>query len=581
MIANAFQMKSVAPDAPRLCQCRALRRRHNCSLLSARHAATHVTRAVSTPVSSTQVTDTDVVVIGAGVSGLCCAAALATQGVAVTVVEAHTVAGGAAHGFSRRDYHFDSGPSFYFGLQDPPGTSLNGLTQALDALGERVPCASYTGWRVYTHQGAFDCTVSPREYEDTIRRFAGDEGVRQWRALKERITPLSDFAGVLPFAAFRGDAAVALSLSRFLPAMARGFAAIASSPKGLGSLATLGGSFGNVLRDAGITNEWLLALLQLETFVISGCLADNTPAPEMAFVLSQRFREGAVLDHPIGGSQAWIDALTRGITRHGGRVRLGTPVESVLVSDGRATGVKLAGNKGIINARQSVVSSLSAWDLPKVLPPGAWPSSEVEKAQSTPECGSFVHLHLGFDATGLDLAKIGIHHLVVNDFRASAITADRNVINISIPTALDSTLAPPGHAVAHVYGAANEPFDDWARLKRGSPEYEALKEERSQVLWAALERVIPDIRRRATFHMVGSPLTQARYLRRHRGSYGPALPPNGWPGPQTPLPGLLRCGDSTFPGIGVPAAAGSGIIAANTLLSVPQHWRLLDAMGRR
>lgn len=30
-----------------------------------------------------------------------------------------------------------------------------------------------------------------------------------------------------------------------------------------------------------------------------------------------------------------------------------------------------------------------------------------------------------------------------------------------------------------------------------SPEYAALKEERSAVLWAALEKIIPDIRQRA------------------------------------------------------------------------------------
>ena len=29
--------------------------------------------------------------------------------------------------------------------------------------------------------------------------------------------------------------------------------------------------------------------------------------------------------------------------------------------------------------------------------------------------------------------------------------------------------------------------------------------------------------------------------------------------------GLLVCGDSTFPGIGVPAVAGSGILAANSV----------------
>ena len=43
--------------------------------------------------------------------------------------------------------------------------------------------------------------------------------------------------------------------------------------------------------------------------------------------------------------------------------------------------------------------------------------------------------------------------------------------------------------------------------------------------------------------------------------------------------GLLHVGDSTFPGIGVPAVAASGAIAANTLASPWQHWRLLDEIG--
>jgi len=42
------------------------------------------------------------------------------------------------------------------------------------------------------------------------------------------------------------------------------------------------------------------------------------------------------------------------------------------------------------------------------------------------------------------------------------------------------------------------------------------------------------------------------------GSYGPGISADGgggWPGPKTPIPGLYVCGDSTMPGIGVPAAA--------------------------
>ncbi len=73
----------------------------------------------------------------------------------------------------------------------------------------------------------------------------------------------------------------------------------------------------------------------------------------------------------------------------------------------------------------------------------------------------------------------------------------------SIPTVFDPSLAPAGHHVVHAYTAANEPYSLWQGLQRGSPEYAALKEERSQVLWTALERVIPDIRERTKLKLVG------------------------------------------------------------------------------
>lgn len=50
-------------------------------------------------------------------------------------------------------------------------------------------------------------------------------------------------------------------------------------------------------------------------------------------------------------------------------------------------------------------------------------------------------------------------------------------------------------------------------------------------------------------------------------------------GPMTPVPGLMVCGDSTFPGIGLPAVAASGAIAANTLAPVWKHWAMLDEIG--
>ena len=153
-----------------------------------------------------------------------------------------------------------------------------------------------------------------------------------------------------------------------------------------------------------------------------------------------------------------------------------------------------------------------------------------------------------------------------------------NVINISIPSVLDPGCAPPGKHTVHVYSAANEDYSRWEGLKPGSPEYEALKEERIQPLWRALEKVIPDVRERTELCLIGTPLTHERFTRRHRGTYGAAISQaeGEFPGAKTPVPGLYMCGDSTKPGIGVPAAAASGMLCANSMVSVWDHLKVID-----
>ena len=133
--------------------------------------------------------------------------------------------------------------------------------------------------------------------------------------------------------------------------------------------------------------------------------------------------------------------------------------------------------------------------------------------------------------------------------------------------------------------AADEPYAPWADMKRGTAEYEALKQERAAALWIAVERIIPDIRRRLVVEMVASPLTHERFLRRTRGSYGPHLFAGGVSDPvpyaKTQVDGLLHCGDSCFPGIGVPSAAASGINAANTLVSPLKQLELMQWLDER
>jgi phytoene dehydrogenase-like protein len=141
----------------------------------------------------------------------------------------------------------------------------------------------------------------------------------------------------------------------------------------------------------------------------------------------------------------------------------------------------------VVRARKAVVSNASVWDTQKLLPAGSVPPEWAQAVSDTPPIESFMHLHLGIDATGLP-PDLECHHLVVNDWDAE-VDSVHNVNIISIPTVFDKSLAPEGKAVVHTYYAANEPYSIWEGMQRGSDEYKKLKQERVQGLWKALERV--------------------------------------------------------------------------------------------
>ena len=104
----------------------------------------------------------------------------------------------------------------------------------------------------------------------------------------------------------------------------------------------------------------------------------------------------------------------------------------------------------------------------------------------------------------------------------------------------------------------------------------------TQVLWKAVEEFIPDIRERAVYSSIGTPLTHERFLRRPEGTYGSAWKAGEktFPGHASPVDGLYCCGDSTFPGIGVPAVCGSGMAVAHAIVPASKHLKLLDEMRR-
>lgn len=508
--------------------------------------------------------ETDVVIIGSGVGGLSCAALLAKYGSKVIVCESHSIAGGAAHGFERNGFKFDSGPSLYSGLSYGP--SANPLRQVLDAIGEKLPCLTYDTWGCCLPEGDFETSVGAEQFTEILYKFRGEQAVAEWRALQRVMEPFASAAVAIPPAALRFDWGAALTVGRFAGSLFQHTA----------NVVKLTGPFSRIMDDV-VKDPFIRNWLNMLCFLLSGLPADSTSAAEVAFMFADWYRPGAVLDYPVGGSAALVEALVRGLRRYGGELKLNAHVEQVLVEGKRAVGVRLRGGKEI-RARQAVVSNASVWDTLKLLPDQAVPKSYRTSRQATPECDSFMHLHLGIEAAGLE--KLGCHYIVVNDW-AQGVTAAQNVVLVSIPSVIDPSLAPLGKHTIHVYTPGNEPYDLWQGMDRQSEEYGRFKGLRAEVMWQALERIIPDVRGRCEATLVGTPLTHERFLRRHRGSYGPALRAgkDWFAGSGTPLAGLLCCGDSTFPGIGLPAVAASGMIAANTLAPVSKHLAMLQDIG--
>lgn len=507
----------------------------------------------------------DVVIVGSGIGGLSCAAMLAKYGYSVCVFESHYAPGGCAHGYKMRDpkigeFCFDTGPSFFSGLNPSyPAKSSNPLRTVLDVIEETVECIPYTSFGLKFPEGDFIHTTQFGKEGGVLSQVGGDEATKDWSRLMKNMEPLAKAVDALPTAALRADIGTVLTAGPFL----KNFATL--NPLENLKLTT---PFQSILDSSGIQKGFTKNWLDLLCFCLSGLPADGTITAEMAMMMGEFYEDGAVMDCPKGGAKAIVDALVRGVEKNGGSVFTNSHVNKIIVEEGEAVGVKLRKGDRVVKANKAVVSNLSVWDLfgNGILDKGAVDDSIIKEKMATPLGKSFMHLHIGFEMSREDLEKLEAHYMCINDW-SRGVEAEDNAVLLSIPSVHDDSLAPDGYGVLHIYTPATEDFSCWEGLDRKSSEYKELKEERSQYLWTVLEKIIPDIRQRSKIVQVGTPLTHKRFLNRHQGSYGPAIKAGeaSFPFPGTPIKRLLACGDSCFPGIGVPAVAGSGLLTANSV----------------
>ena len=531
----------------------------------------------------------DVCIIGAGIGGLSCGAVLsATYGLNVHVFESHYEAGGCAHSFSipseSATFRFDAGPTIVAGCT---GAARSPLAQVLAGVGatREVDWIDYDAWGMVDENGPWRFQLGEGSFEEgPLRRFGGADAVREFRALREACAPLCQGAAEIPTMALRGDQFRILPLLNHLSALQK-VAPYAD---------TLDGSFRDLM-DEHVRDGWLRDWLDALAFSLSALPAADTGAAAMAYTLYDLHSAGAKLNYPRGGMGRIAEVLADVIRSGGGRVSLSSPVADILVEGGKACGIRLR-NGEVHRSSKGVVCNANSWALGDLLGDArkrrelsAEAVAFLDGAARPNATDSFLHLHLGMDLRGLDMDRREAHYTVMHKGLhrvpgAPDSPADpcgkRNMVAVSNPSKLDGSLADrDGFGIVHAYGAGNEPFAPWDRPGAGAARgsraaYAARKEEAAEYLFesvgAALDLDVAEVKARAEVQMIGTPLTHQRFLRRHEGTYGPTFE-STLGGPVTPVPKLFLAGDSTFPGIGVPAVAVSGASAANTIVNPLTH----------
>lgn len=472
----------------------------------------------------------DIVVIGAGMAGLSAAALLAAEGRKVTVLEANWLPGGCASSYPRKGRIFEAGATTLVGL----GGGLP-LQFVLDRLGLSLPAIHLdTPMRIHLKNG------------QTLTRF---EDLDRWIAEAERVFgPAGQRAfwkECFGIARFVWETSL---VQRAFPPRTIGdlwFAARNFRPRQIAFAALAFRSTRSLLRQHGLdqnpdfvdfVNEQLLITAQNhldEVNVLFGATAlcyTNFPNYYLP-----------------GGLIQLAEPLAQAIRDRGGDVLLRHRVQAVTQ---HAAGYEVASDKGTWQCRQ-VVFAVPANNTAELFA-AALPGRRL-KHKTMPSAKLRSAFQMGIVVKGPH-PDTCIHHQIHLKEKLPVIGSDSIFLSMSHPA--DASRAEPGEWVASV---STHIFD---------PE-KTIIEDKSVVEQAILKVLAdegfiqPD---QIVFFHSSTPKSWQKWTGRKWGfvgGYPQYMRIRPWEMLEARLDrnGAYQCGDSTYPGQGIPGACLSGIVA--------------------
>lgn len=493
----------------------------------------------------------DYIVIGSGMGGMTAAALLAKLGRRVLVIEQHYVPGGFTQTFKRPGYHWDVGVHLVGEMTERSylGRLLKDLT---DGGLEWEPVGEIYDEFHFPDGFTIQFPDSKPAFRETLHDY--------FPAEKKAIDTYFD----LVRAASRSSAGYLQSRAApfYLAPGLKKKAARAALPH-------IEATTAEVL--ASLTDDERLRAVLAAQWGYYGSTPSRSSFAMHALMVAH-FMWGAY--YPVGSAESIAREMLRTVAAAGGWTATRTEVDEIVISGGRAQGVRLADGREIRASK--VISAVGA-------PLTARLMGEAPPTETIAPGPAHVSLYVGFEGY---IASHGASRYsqwfydswdMENDLwhvTPDEPLSDASVLYCSFPSLKDPTHDPgpdlrhTGEVITFVPWDSFEPWTGTRWKKRGA-EYDEYKEAISEKLLSQYGERYPALATMIRFSELSTPLSTHHFARSHRGSiYGLSSEPARFTSaalePKMDVKGLYMAGvDVMAPGIAGAIGGGALAVAAS------------------
>ena len=509
-------------------------------------------------------TSWDVIVIGSGMGGMVAAAALSQVGHRVLLLEQGDTLGGQTHSFTRGGFQWATGIHYLSGFG--PGQRNRAILDWLtDTPIDMAPIGSVYDTLHIGHAPPLQLSRPAQAQRLDLKERFPDEG----EAIDAWFSALDDGAEALD-AIFRARA------------MPSAFGAAMRWLKRRAINRWCGRTTVEVVNE--LTNNAGLAAVFAAQWGAFGGRPSTTSFAMHALVVGSYLEGGGW--YPVGGASAIAEKLLPTITRAGGEVRAGVPVESVLVERDRVVGVVTS--TGEIRA-DKIVSDIGAREtVDRLLPEGHGHQSWVNEIRSLGANICHFGLFLGFSGDIESAGATKSNHWFYPTDQMDAVWTCAVDSRPPAMFASFASLKDPAHDPGPEQRHTGEllAWADWSSIQRWADlppghrgaEYKNFKRRVETVLFDQFRTYFPRLADMVVFRELSTPLTTVAFTGHAKGAfYGLEVTPRRVLSDalrtRTPIKGLYLAGqDVVTPGI--PGAMWGGFLCAASIdPKVFQHLR--------